>query len=203
MKTPTINITNFLVLLITLIGLSSCTKKNAYMLQSYSGIIKQIVTSSTLAWETYSDPARLEYAVVGGEFISENENESYKLYVCRAESQGIIGTGNTKREGDRTVCVVSLYTNIKAHHAFEILINAGNLAKLVWQPWSQFSAAVPKGIVFVTDKTNEQLYIARHRKKHDEHHVLGEDFVVGKLDTSVGFGKVFVVDNLTEFVSIN
>lgn len=59
---------------------------------------------------------------------------------------GIHASGNTKRYEDKTVCTVALQNTVKTHHAFDLLINKGNGAKLSWKAWKKY-VPLPAGAV--------------------------------------------------------
>lgn len=112
----------------------------------YSNTLAQLVTSSTLIWQSYiGDPKQLEYAVHAAKFVSEEEN--YPQYVCRAPIEGIFTTGHTKKHQQRTVCIVSMHMEVRIHDQFDVLLNKGHGGKLTWKPWNKFSASIPSGAV--------------------------------------------------------
>lgn len=59
---------------------------------------------------------------------------------------GIFASGNTRRYEDKVVCTVALQNSVKTHHAFELLINKGNGAKLSWKSWKKFGR-IPTGAI--------------------------------------------------------
>lgn len=123
--------------------------KSVLTFKFISGQVGQLVTSSTLVWETFTgEPKQMEFAVKGGRYI--REEDSYPIYVCRALIDGIYTSGHTTKHQERTVCTVSQPTSTKTHHAFDILVNKGNGGKLTWRPWSKFSGGTPTGAVSAT-----------------------------------------------------
>lgn len=111
--------------------------------------VNQLVTSSTLVWQTFAgDQKLLEYGVEAAKYHSETEN--YPIYVCRYVVDGIIVTGHTQKRDSRTVCIVTLHSDVRSHHVFEVLLNRGDGGKLTWKPWSKYSAVIPTGAVSAT-----------------------------------------------------
>lgn len=112
----------------------------------YSKTLSQLVTSSTLVWQSYiGDPKQLEYAVPAAKFVSKDEN--YLEFVCRAPIEGIFTSGHTKKHQQRTVCIVSMHMEVRIHDQFDVLLNKGHGGKLIWKPWNKFSASIPPGAV--------------------------------------------------------
>lgn len=108
--------------------------------------VGQLVTSDTLVWQSFTgDPKQLDFAVEAAQYHSEQEK--YAIYVCRAVIEGVVVTGHTLKRDSRIVCIVSMHTEVRTHHAFEVLLNKGDAAKLTWTPWSKFSAVIPAGAV--------------------------------------------------------
>lgn len=108
--------------------------------------VGQLVTSDTLIWQSFAgDPKQLEFAVEAAKYHSEQDK--YPIYVCRAVIEGVVVTGHTLKRDSRTVCIVSMHSEVHTHHAFEVLVNKGDAAKLTWTPWSKFSAVIPVGSV--------------------------------------------------------
>lgn len=68
-------------------------------------------------------------------------------YICRVEIEGTYTAGQTVTEqaadGSRkTICIVAPQeSEIRRHHAHEILINMGGGGKLKWQRWNRYHAA--------------------------------------------------------------
>lgn len=111
----------------------------------YSREVRQLVTSNTLVWQSFSgDQKLLEFAVEAAKFKSEHED--YPIYVCRATVDGIAVTGHTQKRDSRIVCIVSMHTT-HTHHVFDVLLNKGNGGKLSWKPWSKYTAVIPTGAV--------------------------------------------------------
>lgn len=132
-----------ILIAISCLIVSTLAATNVVQLYSKTG---QLVTSSTLGWQSYSgDLKQLDYAVHAGKYVSEEEN--YPMYVCRAPIEGIFTTGHTQKHTQETVCVVSMHMDVRTHFAFDILINKGHGAKITWKPWSKYSAAIPTGAV--------------------------------------------------------
>jgi Protein of unknown function (DUF3421) len=196
--------TLFLVCLAScLVGLCLATAKSAFTFRFYGGLVGQLVTSSTLGWESYvGDEKQLENAVQGGTYHSADE-DSYAIHVCRVPVDGIVTTGYTKQQRQKMVCVVSMSGNVNTHHSFEILMNKGNGGKLTWQPWTKFVGSVPTGAVSASGGHVEEYYVARHREhkehaEHDRHHhhlqhaQYGADFIIGRFDPKINLGKIVV-----------
>lgn len=163
----------------------------------------QLVTSSTLNWETYDpkDPKQLQYAVEGGKYITEDEH--YPIYVCRVNIDGVPTSGQTEKVQQTHICAASHYKNLK-YKNFDVLINRGHLGKVAWKPWRKFNAGVIVGSI----RIGEDAYIARHKAarpaaqenaeagEHSMHHE-GADYNLGRLEL-VGLGKVRVIENNQE-----
>lgn len=116
--------------------------------QLYSKV-GQLVTSSTLIWQTYTgDPKDLQYAVHAAKYISDQEN--YQIYVCRALVEGLYISGHTQKREHKTVCVVSTHLGARTHHVFDVLLNKGHGGKLTWKTWSKFSPTILTGAVSAT-----------------------------------------------------
>ncbi|XP_055908239.1 protein unzipped isoform X2 [Eupeodes corollae] len=160
-----------------------------------SSQLGQKVTSSTLKWEQYSakELNQMEYAIQGGKFVSEDEH--YPIYVCRVIIEGVQTSGHTEKQKQSQVCVVSYMKIVKNYDKFEVLMNKGHLGKIIWQPWTKFNAGVPIGAISVDDYS----YIGRRRINHqslNDH--MGADFNLGRLDPTVGLGKISVVEDQNE-----
>ncbi|XP_030375174.1 protein unzipped [Scaptodrosophila lebanonensis] len=166
----------------------------------------QLLTSSTLVWETYDskDPKQLEFAVEGGKYITEDEH--YPIYVCRVTIDGVPTSGHTEKIKQRHQCVAAHYKRGK-YESFDVLVNKGHLGKVAWKPWRKFNAGVPVGAIRIADDS----YIARHRAPNHQQHAeqqqqnpeheheqhWGADYNLGHLD-KVGMGKIKVVENERE-----
>lgn len=190
----------------------------------YNGTIGQLFTSSTLFWDTYypDDEKISDYAVKGAVFEGEQVIEKKKLeklnlkfdllhfqrypsYVCRAQITGLLVSGHTKRdEFDQTMCVVSMYSEVRLERKFEILINKENGAKLAWKPWTTFTGKIFSGSVSSSNRggqTNEEtFYVARRRNNHTSKS--GDfDYLIGRFDPTAGLGKIIVSEKRVEKVS--
>lgn len=111
----------------------------------YSSKVGQLVTSNTLVWQNYVDENSLSSAVQAAEYHSEDD--TYPIYVCRAVTDGVIVSGHTQKQDSRDICVVSMHTNVRIHHVFELLLNKDNGAKLTWIAVNQFNSSIPSGAV--------------------------------------------------------
>lgn len=112
----------------------------------FNNKVGQLVTSSTLVWQSYASDQNLSgSAVVAAEFYSEEGN--YPLYVCRAVVDGVIVTGHTQKHDTRTVCIVSMHTDVRTHPTFDVLLNKGDAAKLTWKHWNKYIAVLYTGAV--------------------------------------------------------
>lgn len=106
----------------------------------------QLVTSNTLVWQNFVDDEKLlSSAVPAAQYRSETDN--YPIYVCRGLTDGVIVAGHTKKHESGTICVVSMHTNVRTHHAFDVLLNKDNGAKLTWIAVNQFNSSIPTGAV--------------------------------------------------------
>lgn len=116
----------------------------------YNNKVGQLVTSSTLVWQSYASDQKLSdiNAVEAAEYHSEEGK--YTIYVCRAVIDGVIITGHTQQRDSGTVCIVSMHTDVRSHHAFDVLLNRGDAAKLTWKPWNKFDAVTHTGAVSAT-----------------------------------------------------
>lgn len=70
-----------------------------------------------------------------------------KFYVCRTLLEGVYVPGNTENEDERTVCKLSMSDQITTRPTFDILVNKGNGAKLVWSNWTKYSGRTPLGAI--------------------------------------------------------
>lgn len=116
--------------------------------QLYSKV-GQLVTSSTLIWQSYTgDPKDLQFAVHAAKYTSDDEN--YQIYVCRALVEGLNTAGHTQKRDSKTVCLVSTHMGARSHHVFDVLLNKGHGGKLTWKAWSKFNPTIPTGSVSAT-----------------------------------------------------
>ncbi|XP_054736831.1 protein unzipped [Anastrepha obliqua] len=155
----------------------------------------QLVTSSTLVWETYDpkDPKQLKFAVEGGKYITNDEH--YPIYVCRVAIEGITTSGHTEKILQSHVCVAAHYKHGK-YEQFDVLVNKGHLGKIMWKHWRKFNAGIPIGAI----RIGEDDYIGRHKappmgESGTEHR--GADYNLGRLDP-LGLGKIKVIENGTD-----
>lgn len=192
------------LLLIVLIACLCCCHSvgaSTHSVQTYrtsSTQLGQLMTSSTLNWESYvNDKKQLEFSIKGGSFVDDDVH--YPIYVCRSTVEGLYVSGHTERRGSKLVCVVSLLGEVKTHHAFDVLVNKGHLGKVGWKSWRKFNAATPIGAVSVS--SNEVTYVARHRNGKHSHHnhesneLQGADYSLGRFDPSMGLGKILVAES--------
>ena len=153
----------------------------------------QLVTSSTLVWESYNpkDLKQLQYAVEAGKYITEDEH--YPMYVCRVTIDGLSTSGHTEKIMQAHVCVASNVKQTK-YEKFEVLVNKGHFGKVAWKPWqrlySYYIGAVNIG---------EDAFIARHRIMHADNETQhaahwGAEYHFGIYD-AVGFGKIKVIED--------
>ncbi|XP_058975304.1 protein unzipped-like [Musca domestica] len=159
-----------------------------------STALGQLVTSSTLVWETYDakNSNQLQYAVEGGKYISEEEH--YPIYVCRVTIEGVTTSGHTEKIQQSHVCVAAHYKNKKYEH-FDVLINKGHLGKVSWKQWRKFNLGVPVGAI----RIGEDSYIARHKSTQQQNVQEGEvfqgaDYNLGRLDPA-GLGKIKAMES--------
>lgn len=111
--------------------------------------VNQLVTSSTLVWQSFTgDQKVLEFAVKAAEHHSEQDK--YPIYVCRAAIEGVTVTGHTIKRDSRTVCIISMHTDVRTHHIFDVLLNKGDGGKLTWKPWNKYNAVIHTGAVSAT-----------------------------------------------------
>lgn len=186
------------IVIAALLGAMAFHGTDASVVHTYkqtSSQLGQKVTSSTLMWELYSakDFSQMEYAIQGGKFITEDEH--YPIYVCRVIIEGVHTSGHTEKQKQRQLCVVSYMKEVKKYDKFEVLVNKGHLGKIVWTPWRKFNAGVPIGAISVDDYS----YIARRRINHqsvNDH--MGADYTLGRLDPTLGLGKILVVEDQNE-----
>ncbi|KAH8257643.1 hypothetical protein KR038_004246 [Drosophila bunnanda] len=167
------------------------THKNA------SSSLGQLVTSSTLVWESYDpkDATQLQFAVEGGKYVTEDEH--YPIYVCRVPIDGFQVSGHTEKIMQRHVCVAAHYKHGK-YDNFDVLMNKGHLGKVGWRHWRKFDAGVPVGAIRIGDDS----YIGRHRASHEPNKDgiithWGADFNLGHLEPE-GLGKIRVIENERE-----
>lgn len=137
---------------IILIALTCCIAAIEASQKSVSLYSKvgQLVTSSTLLWQTYTgDSKDLEFAVHAAKYLADEEN--YQIHVCRALVEGLYIAGHTQKREQKTVCLVSSHMGARTHHIFDILLNKGHGAKLTWKAWSKFNPSIPTGAVSATN----------------------------------------------------
>ncbi|XP_023163132.1 protein unzipped [Drosophila hydei] len=157
----------------------------------------QLVTSSTLVWETYDpkDAKQMQSAVEGGKYITEEEH--YPIYVCRVTIDGVRTSGHTEKKQQKHVCVAALFKHA-INENFDVLMNRGHLGKIAWKHWTKFNAGIPVGAILIGDES----FIARHRAVHPtnaegvESH-RGADYNLGRLEP-LGLGKIKVAENERE-----
>lgn len=150
MSTTSIIISS-IICAVCLIDLTLAASKSVFRIKHF-GNTQQLVTSDTLAWETYTgDEQQLKYAVRGASYYTATSDTGLPVYVCRNMVEGVASAGKTRvHVGGETVCEFSSSYEIRTHRVFEILINKGHGAKLTWKPWSKFEARIPLGAVSVT-----------------------------------------------------
>ncbi|KAH8354999.1 hypothetical protein KR093_003503 [Drosophila rubida] len=190
-----IKLVGCLLAVLQLITPMECLTHSVQTFTNASTLFGQLVTSSTLVWETYEDPKQMQFAVEGGKFISEDEH--YPIYVCRVIIDGVPTSGHTEKVQQSHVCVAALAKRSVNEH-FDVLMNKGHLGKIAWKPWRKFNAGIPVGAVRIGDDS----YVARHQSQHTSseanaeasatHH--GADYYLGRLE-QVGLGKIKVVEN--------
>lgn len=139
------------------VGIYATTK--SAMRFSLRGNTGQMVTSDTLAWQTFvaEDPKQMEFAVEAAKF--HTEQDKYPIYVCRVTVEGVVITGHTEKHETGTVCTASMHT-VKNHRAFDVLLNKGDAAKLTWTKWRKISPAIPIGAVSASSDGHVSTYLA-------------------------------------------
>ncbi|XP_037713896.1 protein unzipped [Drosophila subpulchrella] len=182
-----------LLALISLLAPSRAAEHSVFTHKNASSVLGQLVTSSTLVWESYDpkDAAQLQYAVEGGKYVTEDEH--YPIYVCRVPIDGIQVSGHTEKILQRHVCLAAHYKHGK-YENFDVLMNKGHLGKVGWRHWRKFDAGVPVGAIRIGDDS----YIGRHRAPGQPNNEgiathWGADFNLGHLDP-VGLGKIRVIE---------
>lgn len=181
------------VLLLLCVDVNEAAVHSVLTYKNTSTQLGQLVTSSTLVWETYDakNSNQLQYAVEGGKYISEEEH--YPIYVCRVTIDGVTTSGHTEKIKQSHVCVAAHYKN-KQYTNFDVLINKGHLGKVSWKHWRKFNLGDPVGAI----RIGEDSYIARHKnpqhKSEQEpstegEHFQGADYNLGRLDPA-GLGKI-------------
>lgn len=189
---PSLNILSITLAFFLFVTSSEAAVHSVLTYKNASTLLGQLVTSSTLVWETYDpkDPKQLQYAVEGGKYISEDEH--YPIYVCRVNIDGVGTSGHTEKKQQSHACVAAHYKNMK-YANFDVLINKGHLGKVSWKHWRKFNVGVPVGAI----RIGEDAYIARHKSPQTENnaeeggHHQGADYNLGRLDP-VGLGKIKV-----------
>ncbi|XP_039481558.1 protein unzipped [Drosophila santomea] len=182
----------FLVLVQTLAP-AKAAEHSVFTHKNASSVLGQLVTSSTLVWESYEpkDATQLQFAVEGGKYVTEDEH--YPMYVCRVPIDGIQVSGHTEKILQRHVCLAAHYKHGK-YDNFDVLMNKGHLGKVGWRHWRKFDAGVPVGAIRIGDDS----YIGRHRapSQPNKDGVVthwGADFNLGHLEP-VGLGKIRVIE---------
>lgn len=186
-----------LLALIALLAQARAAEHSVFTHKNASSVLGQLVTSSTLVWESYDpkDAAQLQYAVEGGKYVTEDEH--YPIYVCRVPIDGIQVSGHTEKILQRHVCLAAHYKHGK-YDNFDVLMNKGHLGKVGWRHWRKFDAGVPVGAIRIGDDS----YIGRHRAPGQPNNEgiathWGADFNLGHLDP-VGLGKIRVIESQRE-----
>lgn len=190
--------TSYLFALIPLLLLTQDASASKNMVQIRRGT--RTGTSTTLIWQTYmSDERQLRNAVEAGSFVEDADNK-YAMYICRLSIEGIMTIGQTIKNADgKLVCVLAIPRTKQNNLKFEVLVNIGGGAKLNWTKWDKY---LPHPNGAVSEESTGQVdcfYIARHKVEENEDHV-GADHLVGRLDTKINLGKVYVVENESEKV---
>ncbi|XP_016947339.1 protein unzipped [Drosophila biarmipes] len=182
-----------LLVLIQSLAPARAAEHSVFTHKNASSVLGQLVTSSTLVWESYDpkDAAQLQYAVEGGKYVTEDEH--YPIYVCRVPIDGIQVSGHTEKILQRHVCLAAHYKHGK-YDNFDVLMNKGHLGKVGWRHWRKFDAGVPVGAIRIGDDS----YIGRHRAPGQPNNEgipthWGADFNLGHLDP-VGLGKIRVIE---------
>lgn len=128
------------------IAIVCCVSTEASQKSVYFYKSGQLVTSSTLIWQTFTgDKGDLEHAVHAAKYVSDEEN--YQIYVCRALIEGLYVAGHTQKHEQKTICLVSTHQGARIHHTYDVLLNKGYGGKLTWKAWNKFSATTPTGAV--------------------------------------------------------
>lgn len=68
-------------------------------------------------------------------------------YICRHIIEAINIPGFTVNENGRTHCMLSMSSEIRTRPNFDVLVNKGHGAKLVWKSWSKFLGRLPDGVI--------------------------------------------------------
>lgn len=178
------------LLLALILSPANATVHSVLTHKNSSSMLGQLVTSSTLVWESYdpNDAEQLEFAVEGGKYITEDEH--YPIYVCRVPIDGFQVAGQTEKVLQRHVCVAAHYKHGK-YDNFDVLMNKGHLGKVGWRHWRKFDVGVPVGAIRIGDDA----YIGRHRTPGQPNK--GADFNLGHLEF-VGLGKIRVIESERE-----
>ncbi|KAH8233172.1 hypothetical protein KR026_005044 [Drosophila bipectinata] len=178
---------SFCLLLALIMSPANATVHSVLTHKNSSSMLGQLVTSSTLVWESYdpNDAEQLEFAVEGGKYVTEDEH--YPIYVCRVPIDGFQVAGQTEKVLQRHVCVAAHYKHGK-YDNFDVLMNKGHLGKVGWRHWRKFDVGVPVGAIRIGDDA----YIGRHRTPGQQNK--GADFNLGHLEF-VGLGKIRVIEN--------
>lgn len=182
-----------LLVLIQILAPAKAAEHSVFTHKNASSVLGQLVTSSTLVWESYDpkDATQLQFAVEGGKYVTEDEH--YPMYVCRVPIDGIQVSGHTEKILQRHVCLAAHYKHGK-YDNFDVLMNKGHLGKVGWRHWRKFDAGVPVGAIRIGDDS----YIGRHRapSQPNKDGVVthwGADFNLGHLEP-VGLGKIRVIE---------
>lgn len=68
-------------------------------------------------------------------------------YICRHMIEAVYVPGFTIREGGRTLCLLSMSSETHTRSKFDLLINKGHGAKVIWESWTKLSGRFPDGVV--------------------------------------------------------
>ncbi|ALC42815.1 uzip [Drosophila busckii] len=173
------------LLLLVMVTPSEATVHSVFTYKNASTQLGQVVTSSTLVWETYDGPWQMQFAVEGGKYVTADEH--YPIFVCRVNIDGMHTSGHTEKIQQKHVCKAEGKNN----ENFDVLMNKGHLGKIGWRQWTKFTAGVPVGAI----RIGEDSYIGRHKDAAGEHH--GADYNLGSLELT-GLGKIRVMEQQEE-----
>ncbi|KAF4518014.1 hypothetical protein B566_EDAN009247, partial [Ephemera danica] len=170
------------------------------------------LTSSTLRWVHGNQAASFMTEMVRGTIARPEASEDYaadatteddeveeEAPVMEVDEEGPLGHGEesilvcrARHNGDllpgaliRDECMVSLARQVARYKRYDVLRNVEGSSRLQWRHWTRFNG-IPAGAV----SADGQGYVARRRAGPDAEH----SHYMGRLDLSVGLGRVYVME---------
>lgn len=199
------------IVLLTLMVVDIFADESVHIRSKYG----QMVTSSTLRWINGEKGSKPEDAVLGSieKKVKKTEDETHDngadkngadnngddemdydeiededVFVCRARHNGAWVPG--RLGANSKACHVSLLGHVFAYDRYEVLQNEEGGARLNWVHWDRYNI-VPEGAVGGGDSS---LYYVARRATTVPGISKRSHYVVGKLDTTEGMGRISVAE---------